>query len=138
MRVNDAFPFAPDAAPLIAFLWKARALLDAGLKRAREMMSQVAKFMNSRAYRVRSAYRRLFLTQTGEPNRDAATILTDLAKFCNAHRTTAIRSHGNTSFDPMAIGIAEGRRQMWLHLMGHLCVSDAAILRLHEQEMTYE
>lgn len=138
MRVNDAFPFAPDTAPLTALLWKARALLDVGVKRIHTMALSTFDILRKKVFRVRSAYRRMFLDATAFPHRDGATVLTDLAKFCNAHRTTFMRAPGQLSFDPLAAAKAEGRREVWLHLMKHLGVSDAAILRLQEQEMIYE
>lgn len=138
MRVNDAFPFAPDPIRLEALLWKARGAVEAGLAWTQRMIRSAYDVMRSKAFRKRSAYRRMFLAQDEQPHRDAATVLSDLARFCNAFRTTAIRAPGAASFDPIAMAKAEGRREVWILIQSHLGVSDTAMLRLLEQESSYE
>lgn len=52
-------------------------------------------------------------------------MLRDLARICYVDKTTA-------SKDPMAMGVAEGRRQVWLHIKTQLSLTDDQIRRLTE------
>lgn len=90
------------------------------------MMSLLAKLR-----RRRYAYRRLFLGDNGL-NADGQTVLADLAKFCRANNSTAIVSPVSRSVDPIAMAMAEGRREVWLRLMAHLHIDERVVFNLDE------
>lgn len=61
-----------------------------------------------------------------------AAVLRDLARICYANKTTA-------STDPVAMGVAEGRRQVLLHIQQMLRLTDAEVHRLSNPEgVTYD
>lgn len=60
-------------------------------------------------------------------------VMLDLARFCYAYKTTTMKAPMG-SVDPIASAIAEGRRQVWLRLVGFLQTSDSAILQALERE----
>jgi len=78
------------------------------------------------------AYRRLFLTDDGDPNAEAEVVLADLAKFCKANQSTAVVSQKSQQVDPIASALAEGRREVWLRIMAHLHLDERLKLNLNE------
>lgn len=60
-------------------------------------------------------------------------VMLDLARFCYAYKPTTMKSPLGT-VDPIASAVAEGRRQVWLRLIGFLQTSDSAILQALERE----
>jgi hypothetical protein len=90
------------------------------------MMDLLAKLR-----RRRYAYRRLFLGDNGL-NADGQIVLADLAKFCRANNSTAIVSPVSRSVDPIAMAMAEGRREVWLRLMAHLHIDERVVFNLDE------
>jgi hypothetical protein len=81
--------------------------------------------------RRRYAYRRMFLGENGL-NADGQIVLADLAKFCRANNSTAIVSPVSRSVDPIAMAMAEGRREVWLRLMAHLHIDERVVFNLDE------
>jgi nucleoside 2-deoxyribosyltransferase len=79
------------------------------------------------------AYRRLFLTDNGSLNPDAETIIKDLKKFCRAQSSTAVVSPIRGTVDPIAMAMAEGRREVYLRIMAHLHIEDRVIFNLNEE-----
>ncbi len=79
-------------------------------------------------FRRRMAYRHLFRSGPA-----ADVVLADLAKFCHATRPTAVVSPVSRQVDPIASAIAEGRREVWLRIQGHLHLSDDVVMNLKEQ-----
>jgi len=59
----------------------------------------------------------------GELSPPGEQVLRDLARICYLHKTTA-------SKDPIAMAVAEGRRQVWLHIKTQLSLTDDQISRL--------
>lgn len=78
------------------------------------------------------AYRAFFRTATpvegdnGELNPAGEAVLRDLARFCYVTKTTA-------SANPHAMAVAEGRRQVWLHIQQTLSLTDAQVYRITQQ-----
>jgi hypothetical protein len=92
--------------------------------------------MNKLLERIRKrryAYRRLFLGENGL-NADGQTVLADLAKFCRATSSTAVVSPVSQRVDPIAMAMAEGRREVWLRLMAHLHIDERVVFNLTEEE----
>lgn len=80
----------------------------------------------------KTAYRRTFLDASGNISRDAEIVLADLRKFCRGNTTTVIVSPISKSIDPMAMAMAEGRREVWLRLMAHLHIDEKQVFNLEE------
>jgi hypothetical protein len=83
--------------------------------------------------RRRYAYRRLFLGEDGL-NADGEIVLADLAKFCRATDSTAVVSPVSQRVDPIAMAMAEGRREVWLRIMAHLHIDEKTVFNLNEDE----
>ena len=83
--------------------------------------------------RRRYSYRRLFLGEDGL-NADGQVVLADLAKFCRANSSTAIVSPVSRSVDPIAMAMAEGRREVWLRLTAHLHIGVRVVFNLNEDD----
>jgi hypothetical protein len=81
----------------------------------------------------RYAYRRLFLGEDGL-SADGQIVLTDLSKFCRAVSSTAVISPVSRSVDPIAMAMAEGRREVWLRIMAHLHIDERVIFNLNVEE----
>jgi hypothetical protein len=82
----------------------------------------------------RQAYRALFrLDEQGRPQgEDAQRVLADLRRFCRADQPTIVVNPITRSVDPVAMALAEGRREVWLRLQAHLRMSDADIAQLQD------
>jgi hypothetical protein len=83
--------------------------------------------------RRRYAYRRLFLGEDGL-NADGEIVLADLAKFCRATNSTAVVSPVSQRVDPIAMAMAEGRREVWLRIAAHLHIDERTVFNLNEDE----
>lgn len=90
----------------------------------------------TRILRRKLAYRRLFMDANGDINRDAEIVLADLKRFCRATTSTAIVSPISKSVDPIAMAMAEGRREVWNRLMAHLHVNEKTVFNLQDVEET--
>ena len=66
----------------------------------------------------RHAYRTVFKGPYSE------VVLKDLARFCRAHESTF-------STDARAHAVAEGRREVWLRIQGHLRLTPDALWELY-------
>ncbi len=86
------------------------ALQDSFLDRAK-------RFLNWRSL----AYRRVF---DAENSSDARVVLTDLARFCRADKSTA---HP----EPAMAARLDGRREVWLRIQEHLHLTTAELYRLY-------
>jgi hypothetical protein len=80
----------------------------------------------------RHDYRATFGTDA-ERTQAQEKVMLDLARFCYAYKPTTRKSPLGT-VDTHASAIAEGRRQVWLRLVGFLQTSDSAILQALERE----
>lgn len=83
--------------------------------------------------RRRRDYEACFCDPGGEATQAGANVLRDIAQFCGAYTTTAKVSPVSRSIDPVAMGIAEGRRQVYLHIQRRLRLSDEKILSMMEE-----
>ncbi len=80
----------------------------------------------------RAAYQRLLLGNQGLPTPDAEIILKDLARFCRAHRSTAVFSNIRGTLDPLASARADGRREVFLRIVEHLHLDERFLTNLRE------
>jgi len=85
------------------------------------------EFVRSRLRDRRWAYKALFLRDDGKtPNAAAEIVLRDLARICYANKTTAMPTD-------RAAAVAEGRRQVWLHIQQCMRLSDDQIQQLTQE-----
>lgn len=83
----------------------------------------------------RRAYRHTFLrSDDGKPDRATEAVLKDLARFCCANRTTIRISPVGRTIDPMAMAVAEGRREVFMRIAKYIHLTDADIARYQLDE----
>lgn len=80
----------------------------------------------------RRAYRSTFLMDDGRPNPQAEIVLADLKRFCRAQTSTVTINPITKSVDPMAMAMAEGRREVWNRLQSFLNISDKELSEISE------
>jgi hypothetical protein len=78
------------------------------------------------------AYRSVFFDASGEISPNAEIVLADLKKFCRATSSTVMVSPISKTIDPMAMAMAEGRREVWMRLMAHLHIDEKQVFNLEE------
>lgn len=91
------------------------------------MRALLAKILNRRR-----CYQSIFLDQDGKPNPNAAVVLADLKRFCRAQSSTAVVSPITKSVDPIAMAMAEGRREVWNRIQQYLHIDDRTITNLRD------
>ena len=74
-----------------------------------------------------------FKGPTGEVHVSGTAVLRDVAQFCGAYKTTAKVSPVQREIDVHAMLIAEGRRQVYLHIQRRLRLTDDQILNMMEE-----
>ena len=87
-----------------------------------------------RVFRRRQCYRRLFLNGDGDPNASAEIVLADLKRFCRVETSTVVVSPVTKQIDPLAMAMAEGRREVWNRIQQYLQMADREIAELKETE----
>lgn len=90
-------------------------------------------FRPSLAWMRARAYKQLFLTDRGDPHRSATAVLADLKRFCHVERPTAKFSPVSGKIDPIAMAMAEGRREVWMRIQTHLNLTEGQLASLIEQ-----
>jgi hypothetical protein len=84
--------------------------------------------------RRKLAYRRTFMTEQGELGPEARVVIDDLRRFCRATGSTAVISPVSKTIDPLAMAMAEGRREVFNRIMAHLYVNERQVFELNEGE----
>ena len=87
-----------------------------------------------RIFRRRQNYRRLFLDGDGRVNLAAAPVLADLKRFCRAETSMVVVSPVSKAVDPLAMAMAEGRREVWNRIQQHLHLPEREISQLKEND----
>lgn len=82
--------------------------------------------------RRRRDYQACFLTPGNELTTAGAAVVKDIAQFCKPYATTAKVSPVQREIDVHAMLIAEGRRQVYLHIQRRLKLTDDQILNMME------
>jgi len=95
------------------------------------MISNLTKAVQ-RILNRKHAYRSVFMDADGNISRHGEIVLADLKKFCRATSTTVTVSPITKSIDPIAMGMAEGRREVWMRLMAHLHIDEKQVFNLEE------
>lgn len=83
--------------------------------------------------RRRRDYQACFLTPGNELTAAGAAVVKDIAQFCKPYATTAKVSPVQREIDVQAMLIAEGRRQVYLHIQRRLKLTDDQILDMMEE-----
>lgn len=84
--------------------------------------------------RRKMCYRRVFLDGSGNVGPDAEYVLADLKRFCRATTSTVMVSPVTKTIDPIAMAMAEGRREVWNRIMAHLYLEDKATVELSDKD----
>lgn len=92
----------------------------------------IPEFLKRKINKRRSAYQRTLLGPERQPHPDAEIILKDLARFCRAHRSTAVFSQIRGTLDPLASARADGRREVFLRIVEHLHLDERFLTNLRE------
>lgn len=74
---------------------------------------------------VRARHYRVVFQPEGVIDRDREIVLADLREFCRGNRTTF-------EADPYEAARLQGRREVWLRIVQHLTLDEAAIIKLVE------
>lgn len=77
-------------------------------------------------------YDAVFKTHGGELTTAGAAVMRDIAQFCKPYATTAKVSPVQREIDVHAMLLAEGRRQVYLHIQRRLKLTDDQILNMME------
>lgn len=85
-----------------------------------------------RRLRVKSAFKECLMGQGHELHAAGADVMSDLATYCHALRTTTMVAKDG-HIDPIASAIAEGRRQVYLRILGHLKMNESSLIDQLEQ-----
>lgn len=96
-------------------------------------MSQVTQNMRELAARLfqrRKAYRATFMDGEGKLTWCGEQVLMDLAKFCRFNSSTAMISPVGKTVDPVAMGIAEGRREVFLRIIGAMHMDQRKLIAM--------
>jgi len=86
----------------------------------------------TRRLRVKSAFKGCLMGQSDALHTDGKVFMEDLANYCHALRTTTMVAKDG-HIDPIASAIAEGRRQVYLRILGHLKMNETALIDQLEQ-----
>lgn len=84
--------------------------------------------------RKKLAYRRTFMDADGNLTPEAEIVLNDLRKFCRVTGSTVVVSPVIKTIDPLAMAMAEGRREVFNRIAAHLYVNEKQVFDLHEKE----
>lgn len=89
-------------------------------------------------YRRRTAYRATFMDEHGQLTLYGAQVLNDLMKFCRFNTSTARASATSAKLDPIAIAIAEGRREVFLRIIGAMHLDQRKLIAMATETETNE
>lgn len=84
--------------------------------------------------RRKQAYRLTMMDADGKLHRNAEIMLADLRRFCRVTASTAVVSPVSRTIDPLAMAMAEGRREVWNRIMAHLYVDEKTVFEMTEDK----
>src|SRR5712671_5806501 len=85
-----------------------------------------------RIFRRAQSYRGCFMDDKGHLSRAGEIVLTDLRRFCRGNSSTVAISPVMKTIDPLAMAMAEGRREVWLRIIETLNLDEHAVAKLKE------
>lgn len=80
----------------------------------------------------RQAYQLTYLGADGFLTPEARIIFADLKRFCNANKSSIRVSPQTGMIDAIAMGVAEGRREVWNRMMEYLHLDEKQLVNLLE------
>lgn len=83
-------------------------------------------------FRRGECYRRTFLDANGGVGPFAEVVLADLRTFCRLDSPTVCVSPATGTIDPVAMALAEGRREVLLRILKHLRMPPESLDRLNQ------
>ena len=86
-----------------------------------------------RRLRVKSAFKECLMGQGADLHGAGADVMADLAQYCYALKTTTMVAKDG-HIDPIASAIAEGRRQVYLRILGHLKMNESVLIDQLERD----
>lgn len=93
-------------------------------------VTQNLREMAARLFQRRAAYRGVFLDADGRMTVYGEQVLKDLAQFCRFSSSTAIVSPVSRSIDPVAMALAEGRREVFLRIIGAMNIDQRKLIAM--------
>lgn len=93
------------------------------VERAQAMIRNIGRYaeaLKNRAFRRRYAYKSIFLAETGKLNDFGQVVIADLTKFCRGLTSITFAQTNDGHTDLFRTGVAEGRREVLLHIMKEL------------------
>lgn len=96
---------------------------------------QFAEQLTERARKLlrrKHDYAACFQNPDGTLTDAGAAVMADIARFAGAYKTTAAVSVRNGRIDPLSMAKQEGRREVYLYLLGQLRLKDETILNAME------
>ena len=106
----------------------AKARLQAKVSDMIRSIGRMAQALKNRAFRRRYAYQAMFLEESGRLNDFGQVVIADLTKFCRGLNTIAFTQTGDGHTDLFRTVVAEGRREVLLHIMKELKLDLNALL----------
>ena len=83
--------------------------------------------VRARMHRRASSYRALFLNADKDLGQAADVVMRDLARYCRSNTTSLQYSRITGMADPIATAFAEGRRDVYNHILGQLRLTNERI-----------
>ena len=96
-------------------------------------MDERGKKIVEKKARTRQLFRQMFLDHQDKLTSEGIALMRDLGDFCYARKSLAKVSPKSGMIDPIAMGIAEGRREVFLYIVNMLNTDDAIFNRLLTQ-----
>jgi hypothetical protein len=100
--------------------------------RFRDMLRHMRPAQVKQMADVHQAFQRALLEPTGAMTLHGATVLGHLRNFCCAGDTT-IRPNKTGMIDPLALAVAEGRRQVWIEIEQTLQLSPQELAEIDRE-----
>lgn len=79
------------------------------------------------------SYKAIFLDKFGKVKPEAVYCLADLKRFCCADSTTVRISPKSGQIDPLAMAMAEGRREVFMRIQHYLRLDEQELLKMKEE-----
>lgn len=89
--------------------------------------------MSERTTLADSYKKTFFGDSVGEPAPEAIPVLKDLEKYCGGKKSGVLVNQISGNIDPLAMAVAQGRREVWLRIQAMLESKDS----INDKETNY-
>lgn len=93
-------------------------------------VTQNMRELAAKLFQRRKAYRATFMDGQGKLTWCGEQVLADLAKFCRFGYSTAMVSPVTRQVDPIAMAMAEGRREVFLRIVGAMNIDQRKLIAM--------